>query len=768
MKKIIALGVFSLLICTVATAQFDETILPKTTLYSASLFSRPQEIILPSFSTAEAEQLDMNDAKNGHLALFSRNINTNITLDNAGVWNDLPDGSRVWRVKITSANALALVPLFDKFYLPEGATMYVYTPGKQEMLGAFTHDNSTELRAFCSGIIHGETCIVEYNEPLEVKGLGIISINQVGHAYRWIEPLTRSTNNATAAGACEVNVACSEAANWSDQVRSAARILVVSSSGNGFCSGALINNVRADCTPYFLSAQHCSEGTTANQYAQWVFYFNYQATTCTGTTGPTNKIVNGCTKIADSNDNGGDTGSDFLLLRFNSNVPGSYGVYYSGWNHLSNSSPSGVSIHHPDGDIKKISTYTTALTTTSWGGSVSDTHWDVKWAATTNGHGVTEPGSSGSPLFNNYKQIIGTLTGGDSYCVTPNNKDQYGRVFYDWTSMGTAANRQLKAWLDPDNTGADSIAGTNAPCGSLVQNDAGVLSIDAPVANICNVATTVSDTPKIVIRNFGANTITSVMINYTIDGTVYQYHFTGALLSGTTTPITLPAIVLGVGLHTFIFKTDLPNNVTDGNTANDIQTTTIQIFPPSASVTLNLHTDDYGSETHWEITDAASHIVAEGGTYSDVNGGQAIAETACLAAGCYTFTIYDSYGDGISSGTTGSFTLSGNGTTYATLTSANFGTQEAHNFCVTGTSVEETKKLKVNVIPNPSSGVFSLQFDEVREKSIRVFDALGRIVLERKTNEQNFTIDLSTESKGIYILETQSSLGKAQQKLILK
>ncbi len=768
MKRINAIVVISFIFCTVATAQFDETIFPKSTVYSAALFTKPQEIVLPAFSLTEAEQLDKNDAKNGHLALFSRNINTNITLNNSGVWNDLPDGSRVWRVKITSVNALALVPLFDKFYLPEGATMYVYMPGKEEVLGAFTHDNSPEVRAFCTGIIHGETCIVEYNEPKEVKGKGIISINQVGHAYRWIAPLSRSTNSATAAGACEVNVVCSEAANWADQVRSAARILAVSNGGNGFCSGALINNVRADCTPYFLSTQHCSEGTTANQYSQWVFYFNYQAATCNGTTGPTNKIVNGCTKIADSNDSGGDTGPDFLLLRFNSNVPVSYNAYFSGWNHLTTPSPSGVSIHHPDGDIKKISTYTTPLTTTSWGGSVNNTHWDVKWAATANGHGVTEPGSSGSPLFNNQKQIIGTLTGGDSYCVTPNNKDQYGRVFYGWTSMGTAANRQLKVWLDPDNTSADSISGVNAPCGSAVQNDAGISNINRPVSNICNVVTSVSDTPKIVIRNFGVNTITQLTINYTIDGNVFQYQFNGMLLSGNTTAITLPAIVLSVGTHTFTFETTLPNNQADGNTANDIQTITITVFPPSGSVVLNLHTDDYGSETRWEITNANSQIVAEGGTYTDVTGGQSITETACLAPGCYTFTIYDSYGDGVSSGTIGSFSLTGNTTTYATLTSANFGTQEAHNFCVAATSIDETKEMRLNIIPNPSNGVFSLMFDEATEKSVRVFDALGRIVFEKKTIEQNFSIDLSAENKGVYFLETQSSFGKAVQKLILK
>ena len=72
----------------------------------------------------------------------------------------------------------------------------------------------------------------------------------------------------------------------------------------------------------------------------------------------------------------------------NYKVPFSYNAYYNGW--LRSGSAVGVSIHHPSGDPKKISTYTQALQSANWTGGNSGTHWRVYWSATANGHGVTE------------------------------------------------------------------------------------------------------------------------------------------------------------------------------------------------------------------------------------------------------------------------------------------------------------------------------------------------------------------------------------------
>jgi hypothetical protein len=177
-----------------------------------------------------------------------------------------------------------------------------------------------------------------------------------------------------------------------------------------------------------------------------------------------------------SNDNGGDSGSDFILLEASdATIPGSYYPYWAGWDATGAGSTGGVCIHHPAGDLKKISTYTGTTANSFWGGPMG-THWRVTWAATANGHGVTEGGSSGSPLFNSSKRVIGTLTGGGSCCTSggcgpgtgPGMSDYYGKVSYHWQSNPGPASMRLKNFLDPQSTGTLSMDGSYDPCGMYV------------------------------------------------------------------------------------------------------------------------------------------------------------------------------------------------------------------------------------------------------------------------------------------------------------
>ncbi len=759
MKKIlIALMMFCC--CVVVSAQMTETLKPIS--FAHSLRPAP-ELQLSHFDLEKAHVSDGEVLRKGGFPLFSRNISVDINLQNSGSWTVLPNGARVWRVTIVSQNAMGIVPLFEKLYLPKGAMLHVYMPNHKEVLGAFTHENTPEPRAFCPGLLHGDNCVIEYYEPAGELRKGVIEMVEVGHAYRMVYPLAEAERSLSS-GSCEVNVACSETNNFLDQKRSVARIMVVATGGQGYCSGTLINNVRQDCTPYFLTAQHCSEGTTANQYAQWVFYFNYEATSCNGTAGAANKTVTGCTKISESNDNGGDTGSDFLLLQLTTAPNTSYNVFYTGWNSANTPSSSGVSIHHPDGDIKKISTYTTPITSTSWG-SVANTHWNVEWAATANGHGVTEEGSSGGALFNSTGQVIGTLTGGGSFCNATNQPDQFGKFSFSWINNGTTNNRRLKPWLDPDNTGTLAMAGTNSPCGSTIMNDAGIQAVNTPDGNLCAVN---SVTPEIVLRNFGGNTITSVIINYTIDGNVFQYTYNGNLTAGSTTTVTLPQATLNPGNHSFSAETVTPNGQTDGNTTNDAMTVNFSVYPSANQVNVSLHTDEYGSETSWKVKDAFGNIVAEEGPYSDVNNGQQINTSFCLGAGCYVFTLYDDYGDGISDPFAGSLSLTGNGSTYATLSNPNFGDSVSFNFCITATDVSQPVSSKTTVLPNPSSGVFLVSFAEQGEKEIVVYDLAGRVILQQKVSDSRYVLDLSLLSKSIYLLQINSGENKEIQKLSVK
>ncbi len=100
-------------------------------------------------------------------------------------------------------------------------------------------------------------------------------------------------------------------------------------------------------------------------------------------------------------------------------------------------------------------------------------------------------------------------------------------------------------------------------------------------------------------------------------------------------------------------------------------------------VTLSITLDNYPEETSWVITNSGGATVASGGTYGSSPDGSTITENICLVDGCYTFTINDSYGDGICcSFGNGSYTLTDGGTVLAS--GGSFGSSEASNFCIGG------------------------------------------------------------------------------------
>jgi PKD repeat protein len=229
---------------------------------------------------------------------------------------------------------------------------------------------------------------------------------------------------------------------------------------------------------------------------QWKFYFRYEAAACTNpsTVGSlANYFVTGCLRIADAADGGGNSGSDFLLVKLgnannestviNNLKSANLNAYWNGWNASTSPTTGGVSIHHPAGDIKKISTFSGNTVSTQWG-SATGSHWRVIWTANANGHGVTEGGSSGSPLFDNTGNIIGTLTGGGSFCTALSAPDQYGKMAFHWTNNGATAIEQLKPWLDPSNLNVLVFGGSADPCTQTTPV--------APVANFVANATNVS------------------------------------------------------------------------------------------------------------------------------------------------------------------------------------------------------------------------------------------------------------------------------------
>lgn len=415
---------------------------------------------VPSMELLAEEDLQ-NDAT-GQPERFAKLVPVDISPDNAGSWEMLENGDRLWRLKVKMKNALALSLYFDRFRLPDGVRFFVYDDPDHQLLGAFTEMNNHESGLFASSLIIGDELTLELHFPKGSESTFDFHVSDIAYAYRNVP--SYDGERGLASGFCEVNVNCSpEGDDWQDEKRGVVRIQVMVSGSAYWCTGSLVNNTRHDMTPYVLTADHCAfqlgHYATPTDLNQWVFYFNHESSDCeSNAPGPVNSVT-GAAKVA-SGGNRGFSGSDFYLMLLNDDIPPVYNPYFNGWIADGLASESGVCIHHPAGDIKKISTYTETLTSTSWQGNGVPSHWEVFWVETFNNWGVTEGGSSGSPLFDPDGRIVGTLTGGLASCYSQDAPDYYGKFSYHWSMNGTEDTLQLKPWLDPDNTGVLSLDGT--------------------------------------------------------------------------------------------------------------------------------------------------------------------------------------------------------------------------------------------------------------------------------------------------------------------
>ena len=471
---------------------------------SINKFEFSKDIPVRSVEAPDRAQLAEEDALRDRQGLLYRIAVarlTNVNTSNSGIWSTLSNGDRQWQLIVNAPGAEAISFLFETFKIYGGTTLRIQNMKGQDVHAIMTATDVQEHFRQNAALCFGDKLVLTLTEP-KYTTPSVIDMDRIMYNYR-------STGNPSAqkineSDPCEVNVNCTPVGDpWQDEKRGVARLYVVEGAQAGWCSGTLINNTGADCKPYFLTALHCGVNSTTANMTQWKFYFGYEAPTCTNpTTGGSlaSHFITGCLRIADSGDGGGNSGSDFLLVKMGTasneaNVitqlkSTAFNAYWNGWNANTAATTGGASIHHPAGDIKKISTFTGNTVSTQWG-SAAGSHWRVTWSSNANGYGVTEGGSSGSPLFNGSQgYVIGTLTGGGSFCTSQTAPDQYGKMAFHWTNNGTATNRQLKPWLDPTNSGVLQLAGSNDPCSVVVPT--------APVANF--VANTTNIVPAITVQ----------------------------------------------------------------------------------------------------------------------------------------------------------------------------------------------------------------------------------------------------------------------------
>jgi hypothetical protein len=394
------------------------------------------------------EELDAVRPKpNVRLTGLERNLNR--TARQIGQWTTLDDGRLVWRMAIQSEGAVGLRVQFSRFQVDNGA-VWIYSEDHTQVFGPYTGSGIDDSGEFWSHTIYGDNAVVEYQPETEIRSTPF-AVVRISHMLGEAQLMS--------AGSCELDVSCY--ADWK-AVSSGVGLYIFQSGGASYaCSGALINNSKNDSTPYFLTADHCISDATEAKTVE--VYWNYETSACNGSAPGLSGLPRtlGATYLASKSINYGD----FSLIRL-SPLPTNVPLTFYGWNSSATAVAMGdtlVGIHHPKADFKRISFGVRDPDMAAQVGTEyapSNMFYQVRETS-----GRIEPGSSGSPLFNSSKMIVGTLTYGPSgtACSISPFSAGYGRF--------STAYPALAPYLSPTTSGG---GGTTTPAATLTASPTSV------------------------------------------------------------------------------------------------------------------------------------------------------------------------------------------------------------------------------------------------------------------------------------------------------
>lgn len=703
---------------------------------------------------------------------FGYEHTTKINVLENGVVQFNKRGDKLTLYGLECPDAVSINLVFDQFQLADGAHIYLYDPKKSSYVGAFTSRNNNQNKMLGTQILKGSKMIVEVYEPKDQIGKSHLEIGQVVHGYIDFETIAKGLNDS---GDCHYDVNCADGDDWELQRNSVALVL----SGGGLCSGSLVNNASGTILPYFLSANHCT-GDPAN----WVFRFRWEApegeVSCAtiedSGDGPKDMEINGATLRASNNN------ADFKLVELNDFPDPEWEIYYNGWDATDEMTVTRTTgIHHPRADVKKISHSEMApgQQSVNFGGNPNAQMWRVpEWTL-----GSTEPVSSGSPLFDQNKRLIGVLTGGDAACDGVDNNDEfdvYGRFGVAWDGDSDPSN-QLKHWLDPTETDLKVVDGVD-PRFADVELDIAVLSVDS--VNLVECSSTVN--PYTRIRNNGSETVTSFDISVFYDeDEVLNDSWSGSLSFGEVTTIELPTFEGASGESSITVHVNNPNGEIDEATFNNTRS---RAFLASGDYydTLDFvfKLDCWGSESSWTVVDENNNTWFSGGGYPDDNTEQIVIEKEfCLSEGCYTLNVFDSFGDGIEGTEVGcdfdgelTLTRLWNGEVLAEISeqqeNLNFGESITFDFCVesmgdSNSVVSENKGILI--FPNPVASELNIYLTGIAgEKKVRIIDPTGKKIKAYTFTGEVLKVDASSLSKGLYFVYIETEAEKTIEKVIVR
>ena len=310
----------------------------------------------------------------------------------------------------------------------------------------------------------------------------------------------------------------------------------------------------------------------------------------------------------------------------------------------------------------------------------------------------------------------------------------------------------------------------------LFANDAEVI-----IENYCSASGNPcsGNTHKVLLYNRGNTNLTAATLSYNVNGGASStYNWTGNLAPNKYEIVSLTTTESN---GTFNVTVTGANGVADQRSSNNSDSESF-FFPPTTppteyaftNFTFDLIGDPFGDETSWDLRNSANAIVYSGGpyTFTGVAGTQVLESGMAwnLPPDCYTFTIYDTYGDGlggsssggVSNGDQGSWTITTNsGLTVVGSGGDDFGNFESVSFSNASLSSNNFALESISVYPNPTKDVLNISIPSELGSNITydIYNYLGQIVTKSTSSNSNFSINTSSYSTGVYFIKLQTEAG---------
>lgn len=362
---------------------------------------------------------------------FADEVRVDINPESAGLWYQVTTSMRVWIMGLCSPGVSSMGIIFSRYRIKPGVKIFVYPYRSIRYGGAFTFRNNNKNGILPISSFATDSLIIEMQVPYYVEDYGELKIGSVGLGYPSQRRIAMTLSDSSISAWCNVDVTCYLNRELQLQKHSVCKIVY---NNSGVCTGTLLNNTAWDGRPLVLTSAHCIKSDTAAQSA--LFYFDYEREVCDGKLKPL-KSVAGSRLLARNVE------YDFALLEINEKIPYDFNPVYAGWNITGDNFSKSYTIHHPMGDVKKVSVNEDLV----MDGRLFNIPNDNYWVIPNYEVGTTQAGSSGSALFDSVFHIKGILSYGGESCK-PFIYDYYIRLDKAWEPSSDTM-QQLAYWLNP-------------------------------------------------------------------------------------------------------------------------------------------------------------------------------------------------------------------------------------------------------------------------------------------------------------------------------